>query len=201
MVVGALVAAAGHAWAWRVSGGSTRLGKLLRLCVWFLWPGWLLALWTWWRWRHHLIYRHIAVPSIGVAVALLASMSMAPPIARCSWPCPGSPCSPLRAADAQTIDGAAIDWFSVFFFTVLAIAFWVFYAGVMTGVPAKAGRAHRAAAARIRAAFSAPCWQSRSPAASRGWRSCAGARHARRHAVWKSLVLPASGWHCPGCCC
>src|ERR1700751_3116651 len=35
--------------------------------------------------------------------------------------------------------GAAIDWFSVFFFTVLAIAMWVFYAGVMTGSPAKAG--------------------------------------------------------------
>ena len=36
--------------------------------------------------------------------------------------------------------GSAIDWFSVFFFTALAIVIWVFYVGMMTGTPAKAAQ-------------------------------------------------------------
>ena len=76
MLAGALVAAAGHAWAWRAGLRWNSPWELLRLSAWFLWPGWLLALWTLWRWRHHLTYRHIAVPSVGVAVALVASLTM-----------------------------------------------------------------------------------------------------------------------------
>ena len=29
---------------------------------WFAWPAWPLALWTLWRWRAHLLHRHISVP-------------------------------------------------------------------------------------------------------------------------------------------
>src|SRR4030095_1218130 len=107
-------------------------------CVWFLWPGWLLALWTLWRWRHHLTYRHIAVPSVGVAVGLLAAMSMGASDRALLLAVPGI--AVLAAFALPTLKrstGAAIDWFSVFFFSLLALAVWLIYIAMQAGVPAK----------------------------------------------------------------
>jgi hypothetical protein len=60
------------AWGWRVNGYDTpaevvALGKLL---AWFMWPAWLLGLWTLWRWRAHWRQRHITVPLGCVLVSL-----------------------------------------------------------------------------------------------------------------------------------
>ena len=130
MLAGALVAAAGHAWAWRAGIHWNSPWDLVRLSVWFLWPGWLLALWTLWRWRHHLTYRHIAVPSVGVAVALVASLSMGASDRALLLAVPGV--AVLAAFALPTLKratGSAIDFFSVFFFTAFAILVWVFYMG------------------------------------------------------------------------
>jgi hypothetical protein len=194
VAAGALAAAGGHAWAWRASAELDAPWRLLRLVVWFLWPGWLLVLWTLWRWRHHLSYRHIAVPSVGVAVALLASASMGASDRALMLAVPGvAVLAAFALPTLQRSTGAAIDWFSVFFFTVLAIAMWVFYAGMMTGVPAKAAERVARLLPGFEPRFSVPLLVI-AAAGSVAWLALVRWRTARvQHAVWKSLVLPASG--------
>jgi hypothetical protein len=194
MLAGALVAAAGHAWAWRAGMHLNSPWQLLRLGAWFLWPAWLLALWTLYRWRHHLTYRHIAVPSIGVAVALVASLSMGGSDRALMLAVPGV--AVLAAFALPTLKrstGAAIDWFSVFFFTGLAIAIWVFYLAMMTGVPAKAA----ARIVRLLPGFEprfSPALLAVAVVGMVAWLALVRWRTARvQHALWKSLVLPASG--------
>ena len=194
MVAGALVAAAGHAWAWRAAIHWNSGWQLLRLSVWFLWPGWLLALWTLWRWRHHLTYRHIAVPSVGVAVALVASLSMGGSDRALMLAVPGL--AVLAAFALPTLKrsaGSAIDWFSVFFFTALAIVIWVFYVGMMTGTPAKPAQRIAALLPGFEPHFS-PGLLVLATLGTAAWLALVRWRTARvQHALWKSLVLPASG--------
>ena len=194
MVAGALVAAAGHAWAWRAGMHWNSAWELVRLSAWFLWPGWLLALWTLWRWRHHLTYRHIAVPSVGVAVALVASLTMGASDRALMLAVPGV--AVLAAFALPTLKrsaGSAIDWFSVFFFTALAIAIWVFYVGMMTGTPAKPAQR----IARLLPGFEphfSPALLALAILGMAAWLALVRWRTARvQHALWKSLVLPASG--------
>src|SRR5207247_11127180 len=88
---------------------------------------------------------------------------------------------------------AAIDWFSVFFFSAWAIAIWVIYTSVYTGVPKQpALNVERLASGfvprfslldLIFAALGTLAWLWLVK-----WRT---GRH--RHPLWKSLVLPASG--------
>jgi hypothetical protein len=194
MLAGALIAAAGHAWAWRAGIHWNSAWELVRLSAWFLWPGWLLALWTLWRWRHHLTYRHIAVPSVGVAVALVASLSMGASDRALMLAVPGV--AVLAAFALPTLKratGSAIDWFSVFFFTALAIAIWVFYVALMTGTPARAALRIAHLLPGFEAHFSAPLLAI-AVAGTAAWLALVRWRTARvQHALWKSLVLPASG--------
>ena len=194
MLAGALVAAAGNAWAWRAAIHWNSAWQLLRLCAWFLWPGWLLALWTLWRWRHHLTSRHIAVPSVGVAVALVASLSMGASDRALMLAVPGV--AVLAAFALPTLKrstGSAIDWFSVFFFTALAIVIWVFYAGMITGTPAKASQRIAALLPGFEPHFS-PSLLVLAVLGTAAWLALVRWRTARvQHALWKSLVLPATG--------
>ena len=194
MLAGALVAAAGHAWAWRAGIHWISAWELIRLSVWFLWPGWLLALWTLWRWRHHLAYRHIAVPSAGAAVALVASLSMGASDRALLLAVPGV--AVLAAFALPTLKratGAAIDWFSVFFFTAFAILIWVFYMGMLIGTPAKVALRIANLLPGFEAHFSAPLL-ALAIAGMAAWLALVRWRTARvQHALWKSLVLPASG--------
>jgi len=194
MLAGALVAAAGHAWAWRAALHWNSPWQLLRLSAWFLWPTWLLAPWTLWRWRHHLTYRHIAVPSVGVAVALVASLSMGGSDRALMLAVPGL--AVLAAFALPTLKrsaGSAIDWFSVFFFTALAIAMWVFYLGMMTGTPAKPAQRIAALLPGFEPHFS-PGLLVLATLGTAAWLALVRWRTARvQHALWKSLVLPASG--------
>ena len=194
MLAGALVAAAGHAWAWRVGFHWTSPWELLRLSAWFLWPGWLLALWTLWRWRHHLTYRHIAVPSVGVAVAVVASVAMGVSDRALMLAVPGV--AVLAAFALPTLKrstGAAIDWFTVFTFTGLALAMWVVYLSLMTGVPAKPALRVARLLPGFESHFSAPLL-ALAIAGTAAWLGLVRWRTARvQHALWKTLVLPASG--------
>src|SRR4029079_14308578 len=133
-----------------------------------------------------------AVPSVGVGVAAIASLSMDASDRALMLAVPGL--AVLAAFALPTLKrsaGAAIDCFSVFFFTVLAIAMWVFYAGVMTGVPAKAGERVARLTPGVKPHFSAPLLII-ATAGSIAWLALVRWRTARvQHAVWKSLVLPA----------
>ena len=74
-VLAALLAWLSGAWAWRVAT-EFDLPSLARLLLWFLWPAWPLALWTLWRWRGHLSQRHLAIPLLGLVVALVTCVAM-----------------------------------------------------------------------------------------------------------------------------
>ena len=89
-----------------------------RLLLWFGWPAWPLALWTLWRWRGHLLHRHIAVP-LGMPrwrhrrLPAMGGSDRALMLALPSL-------AVLAAFALPTLHrstSAAIDWFSVIFFS------------------------------------------------------------------------------------
>lgn len=183
-------------WSWRQGGQVTgqQLFQLARQWSWFLWPAWPLALWTAWRWRHHLGRRHLAVPLAVLGVALAANLFMGGSDRALMLGLPGI--AVLAAFALPTLkrsSGSAIDWFSVFFFTVCALLIWVIYIAMQTGVPAKPA----ANVARLAPGF-VPQFSGLAllvAAVSTGawlwlvrWRTT---RH--RAALWRSLVLPAGG--------
>ncbi len=196
-VVSALVATLLGAWAWRVGLASLAQGRsweLLRLLFWFTWPAWPLAVWTVWRWRGHLFDRHIAIPLGCVSVSLLACITMGGSDRALML---GLPALAVLAAFAlptlQRATAAAIDWFSVCFFTIFAAAIWVVYVSMQTGVPAQPG----ANVARLAPGYphSFSLW-ALLPAlgATLAWLWLVKWRTGRsRHPLWKSLVLPAGG--------
>jgi hypothetical protein len=199
-IVAATLLAAGAAavldqWSWRVAS-TTPLQALhiARQWLWFLWPSWLLALWALWQWRHYLSRRHVAVPLSVLLTALVACVAMGGSDRALMLGLPGI--AVLAAFALPTLNrstSSAIDWFSVFFFTSLALFVWVIYLAMQTGVPAKPAanvaklapgfKAHFALLPLIIAiaATAAWLWLVR-------WRT---SRH--RAALWRSLVLPAGG--------
>jgi hypothetical protein len=192
----ALAAMALRTWAWRqgFQPSLEQVQQLLRLFAWFLWPCWLLALWTLWRWRHRLGERHFAQPLAIAAVAVVACVVMGGSDRALML---GLPSFAVLAAFAlptlKRSTSAAIDWFSVFFFSGCAVFGWVMYLAMQTGMPAKPA----ANIARLAPGFHAQFSLASFAFAALGtvawlwlvrWRT---GRH--RPALWKSLVLPASG--------
>jgi 4-amino-4-deoxy-L-arabinose transferase-like glycosyltransferase len=184
------------AWAWRLGSyaGHGQVLALVKELAWFTWPSWPLALWTLWRWRRQLFNRHIAVPLSCTAVSVAACIAMGGNDRALMLALP--PLAALAAFALPTFQrstAAAIDWFSVFFFTAWGIAIWVIYVSVHTGVPAQPAANVARRVAGFTATFSlltlviaalgtlAWLWLVR-------WRT---GRH--RHPLWKSLVLPAGG--------
>lgn len=194
--VAALTATALGAWGWRVDRdwSMDTAQDLARLLVWFTWPAGPLALWTIWRWRSQLSDRHIAVALGGAAVSVLACAAMGGSDRALML---GLPSLAILAAFAlptlQRSSAAAIDWFSVCFFTIFAAVIWVVYVSIHTGVPAQPalnierlspGFPRQTSVLALTLATLASLawlWLVR-------WRS--GRSH---HPLWKSLVLPASG--------
>ncbi|MET0332744.1 MAG: hypothetical protein ABW190_00615 [Rhizobacter sp.] len=192
----AVVAISLNAWAWRLAGyGSTgQLFSLGRLLAWFTWPAWPLALWTLWRWRSHLLHRHIAVPLGCGLVSLIACIAMGGSDRALMLVLP--PLAVLASFALPTLHrgtSSAVDWFSVFFFTAWVIAIWVIYASVYAGVPAKPAANVMKLAPGFVPNFS---WISLIVAVlgTAAWLWLVQWRTGRnRHPLWKSMVLPASG--------
>ncbi|BAL96651.1 hypothetical protein [Rubrivivax gelatinosus] len=183
------------AWQWRASWpDADDAVTLARQWAWFLWPAWPLVLWTLWQWRRHLTHRHISVPLVTVVVAMVGAIATNMNERLLMLAIPGL--AVLAAFALPTLkrtSSAAIDWFSMFFFTFGAIAIWFFYVAMQTGVPAKpAANALRLVPGYVvrfepvELAFAlagtlAWLWLLR-------WRT---GRH--REALWKSMVIPAGG--------
>ena len=192
----AALAWATGSWAWRVAP-AIEAPLLARLWLWFLWPAWPLAVWTLWGWRRQLLQHHLAVPLLGLLVALGACVAMDGSDRALMLGVPGiAVLAAFALPTLQRGSTAAIDWFSVFFFTLCAGIVWVFYGALQTGVPAAA----RAAVERL-----APGFQPEAGAlplvtltlaalATLAWGWLVRWR-TRRHrpVIWKSLVLPAGG--------
>jgi 4-amino-4-deoxy-L-arabinose transferase-like glycosyltransferase len=195
MAGAALLAMLLGAWRWRAQAlGLADIPGLARQWLWFLWPVWPLALWTLWRWRRHLSHRHLSVPIVTVLVALGANLAMDGSDRALMLGLPGL--AVLAAFALPTLKrsaAAAVDWFSMCLFTLSVIAIWVVYASMQTGVPAKPA----ANVVRLFPGFEPQFSVVALAAATAGtvawlwlvrWRT---GRH--REALWKSLVLPASG--------
>ena len=197
LVLALVVATALGAWGWRVGATDitpARVWELLRLLAWFTWPAWPLALWTAWRWRGQLSDRHIAIPLGCGGVALFACLTMGGSDRALMLALP--PLAVLAAFALPTLQrstAAAIDWFSVFFFSVGGIVIWVVYVSIQTGVP----RQPALNIARLAPGY-VPSFSLLALAlallGTLAWLWLVKWRTGRsRHPLWKSLVLPASG--------
>ena len=188
-------------WRWRIVGGAAG-GKewqsLVRLLIWFGWPAWPLALWTLWRWRKQIVsrqgHRHLLLP-LGFTVVSIAATLTTQPADRALLL--GLPALAALAAFAlptlRRSVGALIDWFTLLFFTVSALAIWVIWIAMQTGVPAKPAANVAKLAPGFVPQFSALALVV-ALAATVGWCGLVWWRASRDRApIWKSLVLPAGG--------
>lgn len=188
-------------WRWRIVGGGAG-GKewqsLVRLLIWFGWPAWPLALWTLWRWRKQIVsrqgHRHLLLP-LGFTVVSIAATLTTQPADRALLL--GLPALAALAAFAlptlRRSVGALIDWFTLLFFTVSALAIWVIWIAMQTGVPAKPAANVAKLAPGFVPQFSALALAV-ALASTVGWCGLVWWRASRNRApIWKSLVLPAGG--------
>jgi 4-amino-4-deoxy-L-arabinose transferase-like glycosyltransferase len=188
-----LAAWAFDGWAWRVRPGA-QFGSLLSLLAWFCWPSGPLALWTLWRWRRHGLRRHITVPAIALLVPLVACIAMDGSERALLLALPSL--AILAAFALPTLSrgfSAAVDWFSVFFFSAAALFFWLYYLSMHAGWPPRPLANLRRLAEGFEPRFSVMALLF-AIAATAAWLGLVRWRTARhRHALWKSLALPAGG--------
>lgn len=204
LLVGLAVAALAttlEIWHWRLlplHQDPQAWRNLVRLLVWFTWPAWPLAIWTLWHWRRQWASthwsRHLVLPMwfmlLTVSTALLTpSSSRTLLLALPAF-------ATLAAFALPTLRrsvAALIDWFTLLFFTGSALIIWIIWIAMQTGWPAKpAGNV-----ARLAPGFE-PTFEwipfLIALAATFVWGWLVSWRSARnRHALWKSLVLPAGG--------
>jgi hypothetical protein len=88
---------------------------------------------------------------------------------------------------------AAMDWFAVFFFSLLALFVWIYYASMQAGWPSQPLANVRKLAQGYEPSFH-PMAFGLALLASLAWLALVRWRTAKhQHALWKSLVLPAGG--------
>ena len=192
----AALATASGAWAWRIAPSipPAQALSIVRLLVWFGWPAWPLAVWTLWRWRRQLPNRHIAVPLGCLLVPLAACLAMGGSDRALMLALPAlAVLAAFALPTLQRATASAIDWFSVFFFSAVAMVVWGVYLSVQTGVPAQPAANVQRLAPGFVPSFSLPALGF-AAAGSIAWLALVRWRTGRnRHPLWKSLVLPASG--------
>ncbi len=201
LLVTAWMAWALDLWRWRIVGadaGGKEWQSLAKLLLWFGWPAWPMALWTLWRWRHQIFsrngHRHLLLPLWFSVVSIGATITTQPADRALLLGLPAM--AALAAFALPTLRrsvAALIDWFTLLFFTVSALAIWVIWIAMQTGVPAKPA----ANVARLAPGF-VPQFSVLALvvalAATVGWCSLVWWRASRNRApIWKSLVLPAGG--------
>lgn len=182
-------------WRWRaVPLHAADLPVLARQWLWFMWPAWPMAIWTLWRWRFHLTHRHLAVPLVPLLAALAGNVAMNGADRALLLGLPGL--AVLAAFALPTLKrgaSAAIDWFSMFFFSAWAVVFWVHYVAMQTGAPPQPAANIARLAAGLEPRFALfPLLVA--VAGTVAWLALVRWRTGRhREALWMSLVLPASG--------
>jgi 4-amino-4-deoxy-L-arabinose transferase-like glycosyltransferase len=188
-------------WAWRIEVPASFAAyghDTARLLIWFGWPAWPLALWTLWRWRHQIAsrqgHRHLLLPLWFVLVTLGATLTTQPSDRALLLGLPAL--ATLSAFALPTLKrsiAALIDWFTLLFFSVSAITIWVIWLSLQTGVPAQPAANIARLAPGFVPHFSALALAV-ALAATAAWCALVWWRASRnRTAIWKSLVLPASG--------
>jgi hypothetical protein len=184
-------------WAWRW-GLDTEVSiivvRILRQWVWFLWPVWLFAGWTVWRWRRQWRSRHVSIPSALAIIGLVVSVSMGGHDRALMLALPGL--AVLAAFALPTMRRsvtAAIDWFSVFFFSGAALFIWAMYVAMHTGSPVQWFNNIKKLQPGFEPSLSLLALLA-GAAGTIAWVMLVRWRTGRhQYALWKSLILPASG--------
>lgn len=190
-----------NVWRWRVVwpyADPQHWGSFSRLLLWFTWPSWPLALWTLWRWRKHItsrqMHRHLLLPLWFALLAIGSAFSTSASDRSLLLSLPAL--ATLAAFALPTLSrsvSALIDWFTLLFFSISALAIWVIWISTQTGIPAKPAANVAKLAPGFVPSFS-PWMLGLALAATVAWCALVAWRTGRhRAAIWKSLVLPASG--------
>jgi hypothetical protein len=170
-------------------------GPASRLLLWFTWPTLPLSAWTLWRWRGHWTQRHISIPLGSVLVGLAASAAMGGSDRALLLAVPGL--AILAAFSLPTLQrgaSAAIDWFSVFFFSLSALVVWVIYSSIQLNLPPSPCSTCNAWR-RASSPPSPPCiWLLRWPAPWRGCGWCAGAPRGTGTRCGRAWCCPPAAW-------
>jgi hypothetical protein len=196
-IVAALMAASLGQWqaqVGRVPASIFDWKRLAQLWIWFTWPAWPLALWALWRWRRQWRSLHIAWPLAAMLVMVVATIIR-----------PGADRTLLLALPALAALAAMalptlhrsitalIDWFTLLFFALCSVAIWVIYLSLQTGFPAPPARNIKRLLPGFEHQFSGIAL-TLALMATLAWVAVIVWRVGRhRSALWKSLVLPASG--------
>ena len=186
-------------WRWRVASSHLfEVKAMARLLLWFTWPAWPLAVWTLWRWRYQLksisANPHLSLPLwfmlVGIATTWMSGLSDRALLI--SLPALAT----LAAFALPTLKrsvSAFIDWFTLLFFSVGALIIWTVWLSMQTGFPAQPAInvARLAPGFVLQFSLSAFILASLATLAWAGLVRWRAGRH--RSALWKSMVLPASG--------
>ena len=188
-------------WQWRlVDTGefNLKLKEQFELLIWFLWPAWPLAAWTLWKWRSHwqtqIWTQHLTIPIFFFIVTLISSLLTKNSDRTLLLVLPSI--SALAAFALPTFSRSAaalVDWFTLLFFSLCALAIWGVWISLETGIPAQPalnvyrlvpGYTHQfQLMPLIIAVIATAIWIKLVI-----WRV---GRHPS--AIWKSLILPAGG--------
>ncbi len=168
--------------------------NLGKLWVWFTWPAWPLALVALWRWRLWWRSLHIAWPAAVLLVMVVATIVRPGADRTLLLALPAFAC--LAAMALPTLHrsvSALVDWFTILFFTGCSIVIWVIYLSLHLNFPAKPAANVRRLLPGFEPSFSGIALTA-ALIATFGWLAVIFWRTGRhRSALWKSLVLPASG--------
>ena len=188
-------------WQWRLVDANEfnlKLKEQFELLIWFLWPAWPLAAWTLWKWRSHwqtqIWTQHLTIPIFFFIVTLISSLLTKNSDRTLLLVLPSI--SALAAFALPTFNRSAsalVDWFTLLFFSVCALAIWGVWISLETGIPAQPalnvyrlvpGYTHQfQLMPLIFAVIATAVWIKLVI-----WRV---GRHPS--AIWKSLILPAVG--------
>ena len=186
-------------WRWRVASSHLfEVKAMARLLLWFTWPAWPLVVWTLWRWRYQLksisANPHLSLPLwfmlVGIATTWMSGLSDRALLI--SLPALAT----LAAFALPTLKrsvSAFIDWFTLLFFSVGALIIWTVWLSMQTGFPAQPAINVARLAPGFVLQFSLTAFILAS-LATLAWAGLVRWRAGRhRSALWKSMVLPASG--------
>jgi 4-amino-4-deoxy-L-arabinose transferase-like glycosyltransferase len=165
-----------------------------RLLLWFAWPAWPLAIWTLWRWRRQTSSLHVALPLwfMGVAVMSMLFNHASDRALLLSLPALAT----LAAFALPTLErrlSALIDWFTLFFFSVVSLLIWGVWVAMQSGASTKSVIFINKLVPGYTPSFS---WLPFLVAilGTLAWVWLVFWRVGRhRTAMWKSMVLPAGG--------
>ncbi len=184
---------------WHAHWGSWPAGarqwlSLGKLWVWFTWPAWPLALVALWRWRRWWRSLHIAWPAAALGVMVVATIVRPGADRTLLLAMPALAC--LAAMALPTLHrsvSALMDWFTLLFFAACGLVIWVIYFSMHLNFPAKPAANVRRLLPGFEPSFSGLTLAA-ALVATAGWIAVIAWRTGRhRMALWKSLVIPASG--------